>query len=879
MHMEKIKGTLQEQLALEKESKQLAEQVLKATYAQAALDGKAGETKVGSKLMEHVFSDCYDNVKNVLFPQKKRGVVPKYQGVVNQLKALYEGDEDTLIKMSVTTILNTLIGAVLHSAGDTYTYLDCFMNGLADEFREEVTSYEYLKNATRQDGAFFEDGLKHRGQKEYKIQYAHKAYKAMGFTPQELDTTNLYKLLLVLVDTVLKGSGYFEYKIEAENKNGKLVQRKALKAADWLVETWEKSIDMLALNTYKFNPCVVPPKPWSSVWEGAYYGANALFAHFIRANFNQHNVYMTQYLEKCEQLDLTWLFKCVNALQSTPFIINQRVLDTMVSIMENHGGLGGLPRTDETPKIPHLIDPTPEELEAHKKRLVAYYKHERARVSKVLRTNTSLGCAKKYSKYEKIYFPWNLDYRGRIYPMCPALNPQGDDTQKALLLFAEPTPLSSDDALKWFYIAGAGFAGLDKIPFDERIQWVLDNEDNILQSATSPLTYIWWDEVAGDESPMEFLSFCFEFERLRVYQSDHDGSAVGFKSGLPISFDGTCSGLQHFSMLLADEIGGKNVNLIPDETVHDIYQVVANKVNVVLHRDVITGTADDYKKDKKSGEDVLDSKGKKCIVYGTKELATEWLSYAQEKFGTDGIKRKVCKRSVMTLAYGSRKYGFSENLKSDIIKPWIDEHKDNPIFLSRSQAANYMAGLIWDAVTTTVVKAVEGMEWLKKIAGMIGKNGEAVAWTSPNGLPIQQNKFVPNIETCKMRFNGGFIRLYVPKEGTDIDTRGQAQAIAPNFIHSMDACHMQRVIMNQAEKGNNNFFMIHDSFGTDMEHAGSMFKAIRTELVNMYKGHNYLEEWLNDVEYLLPSNKEVPELPTKGNLNLDEVINSKYCFA
>lgn len=266
-------------------------------------------------------------------------------------------------------------------------------------------------------------------------------------------------------------------------------------------------------------------------------------------------------------------------------------------------------------------------------------------------------------------------------------------------------------------------------------------------------------------------------------------------------------------------------------------------------------------------------------MYGTKELATEWLSYAQEKFGTDGIKRKVCKRSVMTLAYGSRKYGFSENLKSDIIKPWIDEHKDNPIFLSRSQAANYMAGLIWDAVTTTVVKAVEGMEWLKKIAGMIGKNGEAVAWTSPNGLPIQQNKFVPNIETCKMRFNGGFIRLYIPQDSTNIDTRGQAQAIAPNFIHSMDACHMQRVIMNQAEKGNNNFFMIHDSFGTDIEHAEDLFKAIRTELVNMYKDHNYLEEWLKDVEYLLPEGKEIPKIPSKGNLNLDDVVNSKYCFA
>jgi DNA-directed RNA polymerase len=877
--MEKIKGTLQEQLKLEHESKDFAEKVLRATYEQAILNSTAGETKIGSKLMEHVFSDCYTNVKNVLFPQKKRGVVPKYQGVVNQLKILYEGDEDTLIKMSVTSILNVLIGFVMHNSDDTFVVFDTAMDKLVVNYKEEIISYQYLKQATRQDAAFFEDGLKHRLRNDFKVQYARRAYKDMGFTPNTMDTDNLYKLVTVLLEAVIKGSGYFEYKVEANHTDGNKRPKKYLKAADWLVKAWAKSIDVMALNSFKFSPCVIPPKPWEGIKDGAYYGVNAPFAQFIRVNMYQHNAFLDQYIQKCEQLDLTWLFKCVNALQSTPFIINQRILDIMVSIMENHGGLGGLPRTDETPKVPHLIDPTPEELEAHKKRLVAYYKHERARVSKVLRTNTSLGCAKKYSKYEKIYFPWNLDYRGRIYPMSPALNPQGDDTQKALLLFADPTPLSSDDAIKWFYIAGAGFAGLDKIPFDERIKWVLDNEDNILQSAASPLTYTWWDEVAGDESPMCFLSFCFEFERLRVYQAEHNGSASGFKSGLPISFDGTCSGLQHFSMLLADEIGGKNVNLIPDETVHDIYQVVADKVNVVLHQDVITGTADDYKKDKKSGEYVLDSKGKKCIVYGTKELATEWLSYAHEKFGTDGIKRKVCKRSVMTLAYGSRKYGFSENLKSDIIKPWIDEHKDNPIFLSRSQAANYMAGLIWDAVTTTVVKAVEGMEWLKKIAGLIGKNGEAVAWTSPNGLPIQQNKFVPNIEICRMRFNGGFVRIYIPKENTDIDTRGQSQAIAPNFIHSMDACHMQRVIMNQAEKGNNNFFMIHDSFGTDIEHAEDLFKAIRTELVNMYKGHNYLEEWLADMEYLLPEEKEIPQMPTKGNLNLDDVVNSKYCFA
>ena len=257
----------------------------------------------------------------------------------------------------------------MHNSNDTYADFNNTLHELVASFTEEVISYEYLKQATRQDGAFFEEGLKHRVNTTFKVQYAHKAYKSMKFTPQTIDKEGIYKLITVILEAVIKGSGYFEYKVEGNTK--------LIKANAWLVQAWSKSIDIMALNSYRFSPCVIPPKPWTTVWNGAYYGSNAPFTSFIRAHFNQKNVFMTQYLQKCEQLDLTWLFKCVNALQSTPFIINERILNTMVSIMENHGGLGGLPRTDETPKIPHLIDPTPEELKAHKKRLVAYYKHER----------------------------------------------------------------------------------------------------------------------------------------------------------------------------------------------------------------------------------------------------------------------------------------------------------------------------------------------------------------------------------------------------------------------------------------------------------------------------------------------------------------------
>ena len=55
-----------------------------------------------------------------------------------------------------------------------------------------------------------------------------------------------------------------------------------------------------------------------------------------------------------------------------------------------------------------------------------------------------------------------------------------------------------------------------------------------------------------------------------------------FISRLPVSVDGTCNGLQHLSMLMRDEVGGKATNLIPGEGPQDIYQQVADEANRLL---------------------------------------------------------------------------------------------------------------------------------------------------------------------------------------------------------------------------------------------------------------------------------------------------------
>lgn len=876
--MTKIKGTLEEQLKLEEESKMKAEEMLKKAYDDACRQGRAGETQIGSSLLSYSLDTCKNNVRKLLM-HKKRGVVPEYQSVIDSLKKIYDNDEK-LIQTCTQLTLGILVSETIREGTTILNTLSNLATVLGGTLKKEAEAEEYVKNTDKGNAKYFDVGLSKRVGTYYKEQYATKAFTLKKFVPTVLEDDRMTKLAVKLIEMCVSGSGYFAVGYsEHKNKKGKIERIKAIHAKQWLIDTWNKNIKLLAFNKYRYAPCVISPKPWDSVWNGGYYGVNAKFTQFIRQDFYKKNIFLTNYLEKLEQLDMSWLFNVVNHLQDTPFVINENILNVCLDIMNNHGSLGGLPSTDDLPELPRLINPTEEELKKHKIKLTAMYKRDRARQSKLLRTNCTLAVAKKYSKYEKIYFPWNMDYRGRLYPMPTEINPQGDDLQKALLLFAEPEALTNNDCLKWFYIAGAGFAGLDKKPFQERINWILEHENQIISSAKSPLDFTWWDEVAGDESPLCFLSFCFEFKRLREYQADHAGSAIGFKTGLHISFDGTCSGLQHFSMLLADEIGGKAVNLVPDETVHDIYQVVADKVNIVLKKDVVSGTEDTYKIDKKTGEVLTDSEGNKKIQYGTKELATQWMMYGKEKFGTDGIKRKVCKRSVMTLAYGSGRYGFSENLKSDIIKPWQDEHEDNPIFLDKSQASNYMAGLIWDAVSTTVVKAVEGMSWMQSIAREISKNGEAIAWMSPNGLPIQQNKFETDMIPFKLRFSGVNTRIYLPKETGNIDKRGQVQAISPNFIHSMDACHMQRVINSEYEKGNKNFFMIHDSFGTDLVHANSLFSTIRDELVKMYDGKNYLEEWLKDVSYLLPEGADIKDIPIKGSLDIQKVKESKYCFA
>ena len=59
--------------------------------------------------------------------------------------------------------------------------------------------------------------------------------------------------------------------------------------------------------------------------------------------------------------------------------------------------------------------------------------------------------ARDFAGEEAFYYPHNLDFRGRAYPMHPHLNHLGNDMCRGLLQFAEARPLGRS-GLGWLYV-------------------------------------------------------------------------------------------------------------------------------------------------------------------------------------------------------------------------------------------------------------------------------------------------------------------------------------------------------------------------------------------------------------------------------------------
>ncbi len=614
-----------------------------------------------------------------------------------------------------------------------------------------------------------------------------------------------------------------------------------------------------------YQPCVVPPKPWTGVVGGGYWAKGRRPLPLIRLGSKSA-------VARYEDVYMPEVYDAVNIIQNTPWKVNKKVLD-VVNMVEklNNTPIDDIPQMEPL-KPEDYAGETEEELKAWKKAAAGIYRREKARQSRRLSLSFIVNQANKFSQFKAIWFPYNMDWRGRVYAV-PMFNPQGNDMQKGLLTLAVGKPIGAD-GFKWLKVHGANCAGIDKVTFEERIKWVEDNHDNIMATAKAPMDSIeWWGKL---DSPFCFLAFCFEYAGVM-----HHG--LSYSCSLPIAFDGSCSGIQHFSAMLRDHIGGHAVNLTPSGKVQDIYRIVSDRIEEELKVLLVNGTDNEMvtHEDKKTGEIT------ERLKLGTRELARQWLTY--------GMSRKVTKRSVMTLAYGSKEYGFADQVYEDIVMPAIDSGS-GAMFTEPSQASRFMAKMIWEAVSVTVVAAVDAMKWLQGAAKLLAaevkdkKTGEIlkpclpVHWVTPDGFPVWQEYRKKDTTRLNLMFLGSFNLQPTVNKGTkkELDKHKQESGISPNFVHSQDGSHLRKTVVHTHRKyGVMSFAVIHDSFGTIPADAEFLFKGVRETMVETYRDNDVLLDFYEQFEYQLHESQrdKLPELPKKGKLNIEDILSSDFAFA
>jgi DNA-directed RNA polymerase len=196
-------------------------------------------------------------------------------------------------------------------------------------------------------------------------------------------------------------------------------------------------------------------------------------------------------------------------------------------------------------------------------------------------------------------------------------------------------------------------------------------------------------------------------------------------------------------------------------------------------------------------------------------------------------------------------------------------------------AAQVLMQAVWPAIGDVVVKGRQAMDWLKKSARLIIKDikaqpdsadGEQVIWwTSPSGFPSSQSYFEAEVHRINTRLIGTEkIRVLSETDTPDLDKH--ASGLAPNFVHSMDASHLHLVAAAAGSRLIDHLAMIHDDYGTHAADAQKLYDLIREMFVWMYEKHDPILAFHQQYPV-------TPKPPDKGNLDIREVLRSKFFFS
>jgi DNA-directed RNA polymerase len=836
---------LERQRELEDNSLALGGERFRRRVAEATQAGKGSTIGAARKLLQLAIEPLEAGIKALIADsQNKRG--PKHEA----LKWCKVLGADVAAYMTVKVVLDGVRpSGIMQESVEAYPAQRLPLREAALSVASLILDELRYRRFQEQAPGLFQ----YRMAKFTTSSYAHMARSlnaAMKYAEvdvSDLDMTQQKRIQVgtKLIDLLVETTSIVEVvrrTIPQKGKRGRVTNELFISPTQDTLKWLSQRNDALEFLSPIAMPMVVPPLPWAPDARGGYRFA-------MRNKWSLVRKARPEYQREVERAEMPLVYEALNLVQNTAWKINTAVLDLVEIIKDKGIAMAGVPAYENTalPSKPADIDTNEDVRKKWRRAASAVHELNHLRALKAIEHIKIASTARSLATEGAIYFPYSLDFRGRVYPISHYLSPQGGDLSRALLLFADAKALGSEGG-KWLAIHGANCLGdtpegekTSKMTFSERCEWIKRHSVDICRIAEDPFTHTWWEKA---DKPLQFYAFCIEWSRYVA-----SGCSEDFVSGLPIAQDGSCNGLQHFSALLRDEIGGKAVNLVPQDLPQDIYQYIADKVLAKLEE---------------------------RAVYS-------W--FAQKWLASGLVTRKLTKRPTMTFGYGSKKFGF----RSQIIEYLMgldNWHEIKALFTEEEgthlvgDAASLMSELVWDSLRETVVAAAAAMEWMQKCVRHAITNGKPVKWIVPaTNFPVIQGYFVSTSKQVETILAGRVVQPRVYELTNFIETHKQVNSVAPNVVHSLDAAALMLTVSRAAAEGIEAFGMIHDSYATVAGDCSVLARVTRQSFVKLYTSHDVIGSLHAQFKAQMDKPDDCPRPPRLGDLDVGAVLASDYFFA
>jgi len=822
----------------------------------AQVDSSLQQTAVGLKLIKELADDMVDNFDKYFTSQLTTPVADLLKSTLTP---------ETLAGATASALVDgACAGPVKQEVYDglAVTYVDMLIEALIHKSEGSKASKrinDRLKKINK-DASI-----------RNKAEEMHKAmkYYADAYSIDLDDEDSFTQVAQSMVEKMADRSGYFD-SVGVENDENKFDPALGFKKSDAnalvfnkkAYDTIENLKAFVVENSIKLRPMRCRPLPWTGLLDGGYltpkYQAKV---RMVKGFMDRKNlVNYDRDLNNSSDIDI--LRNSLNAIQDTAFVINKHVNALLSEILEKDAAIMGVPSQKSVKRARGMS----------REHINTIAKNEKTRSSKYRSIIATKTLADEFQNETEFYMPYNLDFRGRAYCVVTELSPQGSDLQKAMLLFATPKSLG-EDGHKWLKIHAANCYGhgLDKAPMSERIAWIDNNKKLIGMVARGCLTRAFVDLMKdvdnAPEDPFLFFAACRELDEINHLKKSQ---IKQYKSSIPVSVDGSNNGLQHYAALLRNVSLSEKVNLHvlgEDDVPSDVYMKVAEGMIEKL-------TANNAAADIASSLKIDDVESvEKAIGY---IVALEPSKH-----------RKLVKRSTMTQAYAVTAYGMVEQIDEVINDLFTSDEasaKGGKMTLVEATVMAILTKVTFEGFKAGLKKHCEaakvGMQFLKNVAS--AKRGK-ITWTTPSGFVANQHYLLAESRMTETYVGKRAVRIKYSRKTDKLNNRKQVSAMAPNFIHSMDASHMMLTINALLNKKGfaPSFFMIHDSFGTYAGQLEELSAAIRAEFVKMYSV-NQFENFLNQVALTDEQREDEAEslrIPEFGDFNLEDVNKASYFFA